>query len=77
MRQESIGGRLEADGTLSRHLLAGDGPEPVDDEPRPAGTCGRARLETDEIVALKELVAESCDGSTASRCTRCASIRSG
>ena len=57
IRQESIGGRLEADGTFRGTCWLVIGPEPADDEP-PAWDMRSRSPSEEEIVALKGLVAE-------------------
>ena len=57
MRQESIGGRLEADGTFRGTCWLVTGPEPAGDEAPNWDMRPRAPEEA-EIVALKALVAE-------------------
>jgi len=57
MRQESIGGRLEVDGTFRGTCWLVTGPEPEDDE-QPAWDMRSRAPREEEIVALKGLVAE-------------------
>jgi hypothetical protein len=57
IRQESIGGRLEADGSFTGTCWLTTGPEPADDEPPQWDS--RPRPPTDaEIAALRVLVAD-------------------
>ncbi len=57
IRQESIGGRLEADGSFNGTCWLVAGPEPADDEPPQWQSTPRSPTEA-EIGALRELVAD-------------------
>lgn len=57
MRQESIGGRLETDGTFRGTCWLVTGPEPEDDQ-EPAWNMRSRAPDEEEIVAVKGLVAE-------------------
>jgi hypothetical protein len=57
MRQESIGGRFEDDGTFRGTYWHVSGPEPVDDE-EPKWEMVPREPTPEEIAALRELVAE-------------------
>lgn len=57
MRQESIGGRLETDGTFHDTCWLVTGPEPENDEPPAWDMRSRAPRE-EEIAVLKALVAD-------------------
>ena len=57
IRQESIGGRLEADGTFTGTCWLVTGPEPPDEEPPRWESTPRTPTEA-EVAALRSLVAE-------------------
>ena len=57
MRQESIGGRIEPDGSFKGTCWLVTGPEPVDDEPPQWESTPRPPTDA-EIAALRALVAE-------------------